>query len=1080
MASTRKLVASFSGGEVSPLMLSRFDDGRAAQGLRLCRNAITWPQGAAKRRPGMALVREVKDSSKRTRVIPFSYGAGQELAIELGEGYFRFHADGATLLYIDGIPVASVDDAANQITFTRPHGLAADELIRFLPGPGGVLPTGTAAAGYYTRLVDAYTIEISAMSGGAAVNITTTGTLPFYCYRLADQPPTYISSRAFLSVSTGGDAITTNGAHNLTTGDPIEFTLSGGVLPEYEPSGSIISYPLLEGVVYYAIVTGPSVIQVATTRQNALDGVELNLTSAGSGAPIVHYYYTPGQRVTHASPDGYFRCIQAGPKLNVPGATSYWEQMPSDGVLEAKNSYAEADLFDIHYAQSGDVLTLVHRNYPPSDLSRLSATEWKFEAIDFTPPLVAPVSASVSPVAGLTHDVVTITAATPGLITTDNEHGLVLNDPVYASSIPGITDGFYAVRSVPAAAQVTLKTLDGGADVTSSSATPGGKIRYASASSEITNFYRVTAIDSSGGESDGSNAAGATNNLLTEGSYNTITWAPVVGATRYRVYKAQTGLYGYIGETVELTFKDDNIAPDLGRTLPRFDTTLATLTTQYPGAVGYFEGRRVFGGTTASPRSMWWSRTGFPSDLSYHIPVQDDDRIQRDIDARQAVTIRHIVPMTQLLLLTDTAEFRVSPLNTDTITPASISVRPQTYVGGSMVQPVVINGTVVFAAARGGHVREVGYKQNEGYLNGDLSIRATHLFDGLTVVDMAYQKAPIPIVWCPSSDGRLLGITYTPEEGVGGWHQHTTDGVVESVCCVNDGGEEDSLYLVVKRTLDGTDYRFVERMAEQVQPEDAAGWRFLDACVTFDGTNTTSTTLTITRSATWAAGQTVTIAATGAMVFRTGDDDVGSYIRAAYNGSYYRFRITAVSTGLSATAAIVDAVPIATATTNFAAGTDWGWMRSTLTTPDHLEGVTLACIADGVVQPNKTPDGGLVSISAPALKVHLGIGYDTDMQMLPIAVQFQALAQGRTMSVTEAWVRYWRSGEFEVGIAEAGKEVGTYDWTRMETDQDQEDGLTRELQFPSGWNEDATIWIRQTQPLPLTVVSATIKVSIGT
>jgi hypothetical protein len=58
---------------------------------------------------------------------------------------------------------------------------------------------------------------------------------------------------------------------------------------------------------------------------------------------------------------GYFRFHTQGATL-LNGNTPY----------EVANSYAQADLADIHYAQSGDVITLVHPNYPPMELSRWS------------------------------------------------------------------------------------------------------------------------------------------------------------------------------------------------------------------------------------------------------------------------------------------------------------------------------------------------------------------------------------------------------------------------------------------------------------------------------------------------------------------------------------------------------------------------------------------------------------------------------------------------------------------------------------------------------------------------------------
>jgi hypothetical protein len=137
------------------------------------------------------------------------------------------------------------------------------------------------------------------------------------------------------------------------------------------------------------------------------------------------------------------------------------------------------------------------------------------------------------------------------------------------------------------------------------------------------------------------------------------------------------------------------------------------------------------------------------------------------------------------------------------VTPTSIDPKPQSYIGANQVQPTIINTSMVYAAARGGHVRELGYAWTvNGFQTGDLSLRAAHLFDNLTIVDQAYSKSPRPIIWFVSSSGKLLGLTYIPEEQVGAWHQHDTQGSFESICCVAEGSE-DVLYAVINRTVNG-------------------------------------------------------------------------------------------------------------------------------------------------------------------------------------------------------------------------------------------------------------------------------------
>ncbi len=277
----------------------------------------------------------------------------------------------------------------------------------------------------------------------------------------------------------------------------------------------------------------------------------------------------------------------------------------------------------------------------------------------------------------------------------------------------------------------------------------------------------------------------------------------------------------------------------------------------YPGAVTYFEQRRWFGGTTNRPNNIWATRSGTESDMAYSLPTQDTDRIAVRVAAREANRIQHFVPLSHLILLTGAAEWRVSPLNNDAITPSSMSVRPQSYVGSNNVQPVVVNNSALYAANRGGHLRECGYSYEAGgFITNDVCVRANHLFDNLDISDIAYSKAPFPIVWAVSSAGNLISFTYIPEQQVGGFSSIETQGSFES-CTVVSESEEDALYCVVRRTINGETKRFVERM-QKIKFSSLAETMHLDCAGTYRGAAKTEIS-----GLNWLEGETVSILADG-------------------------------------------------------------------------------------------------------------------------------------------------------------------------------------------------------------------------
>jgi len=83
-----------------------------------------------------------------------------------------------------------------------------------------------------------------------------------------------------------------------------------------------------------------------------------------------------------------YYCIAANTNQAPPNAT-YWYAL-SGNILEVPTPYAVADVRAIKYAQSGDVVTLVHPSYPPQNLSRLSATNWTVTPVIFNPVIQPP------------------------------------------------------------------------------------------------------------------------------------------------------------------------------------------------------------------------------------------------------------------------------------------------------------------------------------------------------------------------------------------------------------------------------------------------------------------------------------------------------------------------------------------------------------------------------------------------------------------------------------------------------------------------------------------------------------------
>lgn len=539
--------------------------------------------------------------------------------------------------------------------------------------------------------------------------------------------------------------------------------------------------------------------------------------------------------------------------------------MSGGSPYQILSPFFEADLRDLHYTQSADVLTITHPDYPIYEVRRLGATNWTVTAASFAPTLSSPINVAASVVgtgtiaytyvvtalaangvdesvasiesARLVTNITAITKANPGVITTAAVHGLAVGDRVYIANVGGmtqLTNGYYIVNTVPATTTLSLKTLAGVVVDTTSYGTwtSGGTV----------------------------SVLGVKNNLSTAGNSNTITWSPVTGAARYNVYKKTGGVYAYIGKSDgACTFKDDNFLGDQTKVPPEVFIALNDATDNYPSTVTYHEQRRWFAGSNNKPQTLFATRTATEGNLTSSIPSQSDDALEVRLAAQQQNRIRHLVPLSDLIALTAGGEWRVFNQGGEAITPTTVSIKPQGYSGASNVQPVVTSGSILYVQAQGSRIRELAYNwESSAYRSVDMTIMAPHLAEKYTITDLAYSRAPDQIMWAVRSDGALLSMTYVPEHQVYAWARHDTDGVVESICTVAEN-TEDVLYAVVRRTVDGATKRFVERLETRFIEalEDAF---MVDCGATYEGApNDTISGLT------WLEGKTVNILADGAV-----------------------------------------------------------------------------------------------------------------------------------------------------------------------------------------------------------------------
>lgn len=1058
-------------------MFGRIDDTRYQTGLRRAKNVIVKPHGPVSMRPGLRFVNEVKSSDSAVRLIPFKYSLTQSLAVELGNLYIRFHSNGATL-----------------------SNASAPALQRF---------TGIGFAnGSSAITVGAHAF---AVNDKVRFDITVAGFVANQIYYISGVGSTTISLKSEIASTTPINATATIGSSVAYIGKDYEI-------------GEIVTY---SGYKYCA--------KVALSASNAA-----SLPSAGGS----------------------------------PGTNVNWYYINST-YIEIPSPYSSAEIFDVTYVQSNDVITLCHPSHAPRELRRYSSNRYALVTSQFATPVAAPQTVEISANRGQKFRITAATNGNPCEITvaTPLTNQLAVGEPFYIDEVVGMTqlnNRFYTALDFPTPSKIRIRNYDGQDWVNASAYTAyssDGMLQIASPLSDVSSKYRVTAFSQDLVESDPSEIKSITNNLNINGSYNTLSWYPVTGVARYNVYKEQNGLYGYIGQvdakpdklsstiaswsnvvsfankvvipltaldsfsvgdsvkftgtlpspltvnvvyfvltkaevsgagtltlastptgsaitfvtypgigvtstmTRHYAFVDDNIAPDMSKSPPIRDVGLFAATDNYPRAVTYFEQRKCFGGTITDPQTVWMTKNSTESDMSYSLPIQDNDRIKFKLAARDANVVRHLVPMDSLLMLTNSAEWKITSVNSDAITPTSISVRPQSYVGSNNVQPWVINNSIVFCSARGGHVRELGYDpQIQSFRTGDLSLRSTHLFDDYELSDMCYSKAPIPVIWAVSTSGKLLGLTFVPEEQVGGWHQHETDGTFESCTSIPEG-EEDSVYVIVRRNINGVNKRFVE-VFDSIADKAVEDSFHLDCGLSANGESSGSVGMTLTiAGSVWTAGSELTLTA-GSSTFTVGTSDVGDEIWFyTLAGNPVKMRITSVTSTVSAKATCASAIP---QELRGATRLDWAWARDSFGGLTHLNGEYVSVLADGVPLGLFQVALGGVILNKPAVKVSIGLPYSAHVETLPASIQVDGYGQGRTKNISRSWLRLKNSYGLQIGPDEANLRPVNASVSLAETEQRQ----TEALLDPS-WQNDGVAVLRQDNPLPFTLIGMTLEASVG-
>ena len=780
---------------------------------------------------------------------------------------------------------------------------------------------------------------------------------------------------------------------NKTRLIPFEFSTTQTYMLEfsnlkmrvYKDDGSV-----LEGDKTISGITQANPAVVTATSHGYSNGDEVVISSVVGMTEVNSKRFLVADKTTNT----FELQDKDGVDINSSAFTTYSSGGVSNKVFELATPYTTAQLFDIKFAQSADVMYITHPSHEVEKLSRTGHTSWTLTDVDFTN--------------GPFQDAnITTTTLTPSNASTGSRN-------ITASATTGINND-----------QGWLAT-----DV-------GRQIHFNSG------YATITAITSS--------------TVVVANVTTAFTNANAITAWQLGAFSDTTG---------------------------------------HPSCVTFFEQRLVFAGTTNQPQTIFFSKSGDYENMDANIggTIADDDAIIYTIASNQVNAIRFMTATRTLILGTAGGEFTVSGGGTDSaVTPTNILIKKQSNHGSANVDAIAVGNATLFLQRAKRKIRELAYNFDvDGYIAPDMTILAEHVTEG-GLTQIAYQQEPNQIVYGVRGDGELVGLTYQREQQVTAWHRHIFGGRFGvATITVSDYANIVSGTKLTLTKSDGTTVDFTS----------TTGTAGTNEFKTQTNNNTTATNLktAINAHANFTAtvnSAVVTITetaheATGYLTIKSFDSTrltttsegkavVESIAVIPTDDTEYQVYVIIKRTVNGATRRYVEFLNVLdfdkTDNTSFnfldSALSYSGSAVSTLSGLDHLEGQVVSILADGATHPNRTVSSGSITLDRSAKSVKIGLAYTSLLQTMRLNAGSQnGTSQGKTKRIYDITVRMFETIGIEVGPDLTNLERIPF---RSSTDL-MDEGIPpftgdKEVEFRGNYETDGFIFVRQTQPLPFTILS---------
>lgn len=512
----------------------------------------------------------------------------------------------------------------------------------------------------------------------------------------------------------------------------------------------------------------------------------------------------------------------------------------SSGDMAVSTTWAGADLGKLRWTQSADVVFVSAQGYQQKRIERYAAESWAV--------------VSYSPEDGPFRNINTTTKRlTPSSLSGDIT--LAADQPLFDANHVG---ALFEVTSLGQQVEIALTAADQWSNSIRVSGVAETRIFDIQVAPHTSTDNTVRVQRSVGEEGSWANVSALswTSSIATshdDGLDNQIVFYRIgIGSTDFgsTASDTATGLLTYaaggitgIAKITGVTAATESTAivlTNFGSTAPSELWSEGEWSTYrgFPSAVTLHEGRLVWAGKGKMQASVSDAYESFDADVS-----GDSGTISRTIAEGPTDNIEWMLSLSRLMMGTQGQELQAKTSSLEEpLTPTNFSLRDISTQGSAGVQAVKVDQRAFFVQAGGTRVFEISAEEvSLNFQALDRTVIVPEIGEP-SISRMAVQRQPDTRLHCVRSDGTVGVLITDPAENVQCWidveSSGGVNGIVEDVA-VLPGAVEDAVYYVVKREINGSTKRYLEKWAMESEARGGSTNKLADSFVVQNSTSTT-------------------------------------------------------------------------------------------------------------------------------------------------------------------------------------------------------------------------------------------------